>query len=104
MKSHNLEKVILADTVGFACDLPHKLVDAFKATLDEATEADLLLHVIDASSDDVSSNIEAVNNVLEEIDASDIPMLQVMNKIDCLDNIKLMNYPIMKSLDFGINR
>ena len=86
-------KVILADTVGFVRDLPHKLVDAFKATLDEATEADLLLHVIDASSDDVSSNIEAVNNVLEEIDASDIPMLQVMNKIDCLDNIKTDELP-----------
>lgn len=81
-----LGKVILADTVGFVRDLPHKLVDAFKATLDEAAEADYLLHVIDSSSDDIMSNIVAVDNVLEEINASKVPVLQVMNKIDRLDD------------------
>lgn len=86
-----LGRVILADTVGFIRDLPHKLVDAFKATLDEATEADFLLHIIDSSSDEIQSNIEAVNNVLEEINASNIPVLQVMNKIDCLDDIRFKN-------------
>ncbi len=77
-------KVVLADTVGFVRHLPHQLVAAFKATLEEAAEADLLLHVVDASAEDVALNIHAVDEVLAEIGAGDIPVLQVMNKIDCL--------------------
>lgn len=77
---------ILADTVGFIRHLPHDLVAAFKATLKETQEADLLLHVVDASDDRFRENIEAVDTVLDEIDASDVPVLLVMNKIDNLDN------------------
>ena len=77
-------KVILADTVGFVRDLPHKLVEAFKATLEEAAEADLLLHVIDASSPDRDDQIAACETVLNEIGAGDLPTLQVFNKIDAL--------------------
>ncbi|WP_325891025.1 ribosome rescue GTPase HflX [Grimontia sp. NTOU-MAR1] len=77
--------VILADTVGFIRHLPHDLVAAFKATLQETQEAALLLHVIDASDDRFRENIEAVDVVLEEIDAHEIPTLLVMNKIDNME-------------------
>ncbi|OEF23468.1 ribosome rescue GTPase HflX [Vibrio rumoiensis] len=79
---------ILADTVGFIRHLPHDLVAAFKATLQETQEADILLHVVDASDDRFRENIHAVNEVLEEIDAHEVPSLLVMNKIDCMDNQK----------------
>ncbi|MDG2948898.1 GTPase HflX [Bisgaard Taxon 10/6] len=79
---------ILADTVGFIRDLPHDLVSAFKSTLQETTEASLLLHVIDASDTRKQENIEAVNAVLEEIQADNVPTLSVYNKIDRLDNIR----------------
>lgn len=82
-----LGRVVIADTVGFVRDLPHQLVEAFKATLEEAAEADLLLHVIDASADDRDEQIVAVEQVLKEIGAGDIPALQVMNKIDLLPNV-----------------
>ena len=77
-------RVILADTVGFIRDLPHELVAAFSATLEETREADLLLHVIDCEQTDFSEVIDDVNAVLEEIGASEIPQLQVFNKIDLL--------------------
>ena len=77
--------VILADTVGFIRHLPHDLVEAFHSTLEETQEADLLLHVIDASYADYQDNIEQVNAVLKEIDASTIPQLQVFNKLDHVD-------------------
>jgi GTP-binding protein HflX len=79
---------ILADTVGFIRHLPHDLVAAFKATLQETQEADILLHVIDASDDRFRENIQAVDTVLEEIDAHEVPSLLVMNKIDNLDGQK----------------
>ncbi|MDU4092635.1 MAG: ribosome rescue GTPase HflX [Pantoea sp.] len=81
-------EVVLADTVGFIRHLPHDLVAAFKATLQETREATLLLHVVDAADVRLDENIEAVESVLEEIDADDIPMLQVMNKIDMLDDFE----------------
>ncbi|PKF50124.1 ribosome rescue GTPase HflX [Enterovibrio nigricans] len=77
--------VILADTVGFIRHLPHDLVAAFKATLKETQEAQLLLHVIDASDDRFRENVDAVNVVLEEIEANDVPTLLVMNKIDSME-------------------
>ena len=77
-----LGPVVLADTVGFIRDLPHKLVDAFKATLEETIEADLLLHIVDASDEARDDNIDAVNQVLADIGAADIPVLLVYNKID----------------------
>ncbi len=77
---------ILADTVGFIRHLPHDLVAAFKATLQETQEADILLHVIDASDDRFRENIQAVDVVLKEIDADNVPSLLVMNKIDSMQH------------------
>ena len=77
--------IILADTVGFIRHLPHDLVNAFKSTLQETQEADLLLHVIDAADDNRLHNIEQVDHVLSEIGAEEVPQIQVMNKIDMLD-------------------
>ena len=77
--------VSLSDTVGFIRDLPHGLVDAFEATLQEAVDADLLLHVVDASSADFLKQIDQVQSVLKEIGAVDIPQILVFNKLDMLD-------------------
>jgi len=76
------ESVVLSDTVGFIRDLPHDLVAAFRGTLAEAAHADLLLHVIDASAQDRDEQIAAVDGVLAEIGASDLPHLRVLNKCD----------------------
>jgi GTP-binding protein HflX len=73
---------VLADTVGFIRELPHDLVAAFRATLAEARDADLLLHVSDAADEERERLHSVVGRVLEEIDAGDIPQLQIMNKID----------------------
>lgn len=78
--------VVLADTVGFIRHLPHKLVEAFQATLQEAAEATLLVHVIDAADPDRDLNVEQVEEVLDEIGALDVPLLKVMNKIDLFDS------------------
>ncbi|MCC8373879.1 MULTISPECIES: ribosome rescue GTPase HflX [Photorhabdus] len=78
--------VVLADTVGFIRHLPHDLVAAFKATLQETRQATLLLHIIDAADSRIDENIAAVDSVLEEIEAHEIPVLLVMNKIDMLDS------------------
>ena len=78
---------ILADTVGFVRQLPHDLVSAFKSTLQETVEASLLLHVIDAADSRKQENIDAVNDVLEEIGAGEVPVLLVYNKIDLLENV-----------------
>ncbi len=80
----DLGPVILADTVGFIRHLPHKLVQAFRATLEESAMADLLLHVIDCADPERQDNIQQVHHVLEEINAHEIPQLQVYNKIDLL--------------------
>lgn len=77
---------ILADTVGFIRHLPHDLVAAFKATLQETQEADILLHVVDASDERFRENMEAVNTVLAEIEADEVPVLLVMNKIDSMEH------------------
>ena len=74
--------VILADTVGFISHLPHKLVEAFSATLEEAASADLLLHVVDCADPERDRNIDEVNKVLAEIGAEKLPCLMVYNKID----------------------
>ena len=79
---------ILADTVGFIRHLPHDLVAAFKATLQETQEADLLLHVVDYSDEQFRDNIDQVNEVLDEIDAGDIPQLMICNKIDRMDGVE----------------
>ena len=74
--------IILSDTVGFIRDLPHSLVAAFHATLEETAAADLLLHVVDSASADRDAQIEAVDGVLEEIGAAQVPQILVWNKID----------------------
>ena len=78
---------ILADTVGFIRFLPHDLVSAFKSTLQETTEATLLLHVIDGADERREENIDAVNAVLDEINALEIPSLLVYNKVDKLEGV-----------------
>jgi len=84
----DLGDCILADTVGFIRHLPHDLVAAFKATLQETREASLLLHVIDCADENYLANIDAVQKVLDEIDAGEIPQLLIMNKIDASDDIR----------------
>ena len=79
---------ILADTVGFIRHLPHDLVAAFKATLQETQNADLLLHVVDYSDERFRENTDQVNEVLNEIEASDVPQLLVCNKIDRMDGVE----------------
>ena len=74
--------IILADTVGFIRDLPHDLIDAFRATLEETTQSDLLLHVIDAADPRWQENIAVVDAVLKDIGAGDVPVILVFNKID----------------------
>jgi GTP-binding protein HflX len=82
VKIDNDVELILADTVGFIRHLPHDLVDAFRSTLQETSEAHLLLHVIDASDENRDSQIEEVEAVLEQIQADRIQRIQIMNKID----------------------
>jgi len=77
--------IVMSDTVGFIRHLPHGLVAAFRSTLEETVQADLLLHVVDASNPNYADQISEVNKVLVEIDAGDIPQLLVFNKIDLLD-------------------
>jgi GTP-binding protein HflX len=86
LKVMDVGEVVLADTVGFIRHLPHKLVEAFRATLQETTEANLLLHVVDSASDERDHNIEQVQYVLDEIEADKVPQLKVYNKIDLLEH------------------
>ncbi|MGB5256026.1 MAG: ribosome rescue GTPase HflX [Woeseiaceae bacterium] len=79
------EHVVLADTVGFVRDLPHELIAAFRSTLQEAREADLILHLIDASDPNRWQRVRQVNSVLKELDADKVPQIRVYNKIDKLD-------------------
>jgi GTP-binding protein HflX len=78
-------ELLLSDTVGFIDRLPHALVAAFRATLEEVVEADLVLHVIDASSTERDRHMAAVRRVLDEVGATDVPVLAVYNKIDAID-------------------
>jgi len=80
--------VSLSDTVGFIRDLPHGLIDAFQATLQEAVDADLLLHVVDVASPHFSEQMAEVQRVLQEIGAADIPQVLVFNKLDALDETR----------------
>ncbi|HHB93124.1 MAG TPA: GTPase HflX [Thioploca sp.] len=82
----NKMRLILADTVGFVQQLPHDLIAAFRSTLEETLQADLLLHVVDASDPERQLRIEQVNQVLTDIGAADIPQILVYNKIDRLSN------------------
>jgi GTPase len=81
-------EAVLVDTVGFISHLPHKLVEAFRATLEETVQADLLIHVIDVANEAHDYYIEQVHEVLTEIGAEDIPCIQVLNKIDLLEGFE----------------
>lgn len=85
------QNALLTDTVGFIRKLPHGLVEAFKATLEEVVEADLLLHVVDLSHPQAEEQILAVNSVLEEIGAAGKPTIMIFNKIDRFENDDLLN-------------
>jgi len=87
------EPVVLADTVGFIRDLPHELVAAFNATLEETHQAHLLLHVIDAADPERREHTAQVNAVLKHIEAHEIPQIEVMNKVDlCPDRQPALEY------------
>jgi GTP-binding protein HflX len=77
--------IVLADTVGFISHLPHRLVEAFKATLEETRSADLLLHVVDCATEERAEHSQQVREVLDEIGAGEVPQLEVYNKIDLLE-------------------
>lgn len=79
-------RIVLSDTVGFIRQLPHSLVDAFRATLEEVTAADLILHIVDVAADSRSERIVQVNEVLDEIGANEVPKLMVYNKVDAIDS------------------
>ena len=80
------QHVLLSDTVGFLKKLPHHLVDAFKATLEEVAEADLLLHIVDVAHPEAEGQIDAVDEVLKELGALERPTLMVFNKVDLLED------------------
>jgi GTP-binding protein HflX len=80
-------RIVLADTVGFVRDLPHELIAAFRSTLQEAREADLILHLIDASDPNRWQRVRQVNSVLRQLDADRVPQIRVYNKIDKLDRL-----------------
>jgi len=88
----NGKKVILSDTVGFIKKLPHHLITSFEATLEEVRWADFLLHVVDASSPDVIEQVDAVNNVLKELDCEKKPIIMVLNKADVLKDSSIITF------------
>ncbi len=87
----NRQRVLLTDTVGFLRKLPHTLIESFKATLEEVSEADLLIHVVDLSHPRVDEHIEAVDTVTKELGAFGKQTLMVFNKIDLLENTELID-------------
>jgi GTP-binding protein HflX len=86
----NKQRLLLTDTVGFLRKLPHTLIESFKATLEEVSQADLLIHVVDLSHPRVDEHIEAVDNVTKELGAFGKQTLMVFNKIDALQNDELI--------------
>jgi len=88
LELEDLGPVVLADTVGFIRHLPHKLVESFRATLEESSNADLLLHVIDAHEPEREQQIEQVLAVLAEIGAETLPILEIYNKVDLMEGIE----------------
>lgn len=95
------QEVIINDTVGFIRDLPEALVAAFRATLEEISDSDLLVHVVDASNTRATQQIESVDKILTELKLNDIPQIIVLNKADLLDDISLEALKRQVSLDKG---
>lgn len=89
-------KFLLTDTVGFINKLPHEFIEAFKSTLEEAKNADVILHVVDVTNPDYQKHIEVVNDVLGKIGAADIPILMVYNKVDKLEDKSSLDSSIMQ--------
>ncbi|WP_346878590.1 GTPase HflX [Clostridium sp. UBA7791] len=85
IKLDDNKKFLLSDTVGFVSNLPHNLIKAFRSTLEEVCEADLLLHVVDISNPDYKHHLKVTNETLKEIGAESVPMIYVYNKIDLVD-------------------
>lgn len=106
IKLDNNKSFLLSDTVGFVGDLPHSLVKAFRSTLEEVCDADLLVHIIDISNPNYKNQIDVTNETLSQIGADNIPMIYVYNKIDLIDLDKLDNNKILISAkrDIGIDR
>lgn len=106
IKLDNNKSFLLSDTVGFVGDLPHNLVKAFRSTLEEVCDADLLVHIIDISNPNYKNQIDVTNETLSQIGADNIPMIYVYNKIDLIDLDKLDNNKILISAkrDIGIDR
>ena len=106
IKLHNNKSFLLYDTVGFVGDLPHNLVKAFRSTLEEVCDADLLVHIIDISNPNYKNQIDVTNETLSQIGADNIPMIYVYNKIDLIDLDKVDNNKILISAkrDIGIDR
>ena len=102
IKLNNNKAFLLSDTVGFVGDLPHNLVKAFRSTLEEVCDADLLVHVIDISNPNYENHIDVTNETLSQIGADNIPMIYVYNKIDLIDLDKLDDNEILISAKRGI--
>ena len=85
IKLDNNKSFLLSDTVGFVGDLPHSLVKAFRSTLEEVCDADLLLHVIDISNPNYENHINVTNETLNQIGADNIPVIYVYNKVDLIE-------------------
>lgn len=88
----NGQNLVLTDTVGFVRNLPHRLVEAFKATLEEAVVSDFLLHVLDIRSDELDEHRETTESVLKELEALDKPTVLVFNKVDRVTDPSVVNY------------
>jgi GTP-binding protein HflX len=88
--------VLISDTVGFVKNLPHQLIESFKATLEETVNADLLVHIIDVSNPDVLNQIESVNKVLMELGCREKTVLEVFNKVDIVK--KISDFEMLQTL------
>jgi GTP-binding protein HflX len=95
----NRQTVVLTDTVGFIRRLPHTLVASFRATLEEVVQADVLMHVVDASNSELDEQMSAVKSVLTEIEAGDKPVITVFNKTDLLDGPDEVDGLVKRTLD-----
>ena len=99
----NFPPFLLSDTVGFVSNLPHLLVEAFKSTLEEVLDADLLLHIVDASNSEYFEQIDITNETLKQIGAEKVPALVVYNKIDRIANFKIDPLSISAKIGTGFN-
>jgi GTP-binding protein HflX len=101
MQLENGENIVLSDTVGFLHNLPHHLIEAFKATLEELLEADLIIHVLDVSSNRVFQHYKAVQQVLKELGAENKPTVVALNKIDLIED-KMWLEKVQRDFNSGI--